>query len=56
MEGKVLRNEDLNELRDQNVVSVVFKDAEVMTNGSRNKAEMKNLVSLKLQSSVDKGK
>lgn len=56
MEGKVFRNEDFNELRDQNVVLVVFKDVEVMINGFRNKVEMKNLVSLKLQFLVDKGK
>lgn len=55
MERKVLRNEEVNELRGQNAVSVVFKEVVVSTNGSRSKTEMRNLMSLVLQSSVDKG-
>lgn len=34
MEGKVLRNKEVNELRGQDVVSDVFKEVEVSTSGS----------------------
>lgn len=58
LEGKAPGNEEVNELRGQGAVLVVFKGIEGLPppTGSRSKTEMNNLVSVVLQSSVDKGK